>query len=69
MFGKIRARRHCYGFIEAQNPDGIVQDYYYYEYNMAKGFYFDDLKIGDSVEFEIEETSRGLQAIQLKIIR
>lgn len=66
MQGIIRARRHCFGFIEFVKKSGENLSYFFHETDMAKGQSFLELKIGDIVDFEEEISDRGLKAKQVK---
>ena len=65
MKGTIKRilRDKNYGFITAE---GEEKDIFFHRSAIGEGFF--ELKEGDSVEFEIEETERGIQAAQLKVL-
>ena len=51
-----------YGFIQV---DGEDKDIFFHRSGVTVEFH--DLKEGDAVEFELEDTDRGQQAINLKM--
>ena len=65
MKGKIKRvlRDKNYGFIEAEDQE---KDIFFHRSAIGEGFF--ELKEGDEVEFELEETDRGIQAANLKIL-
>ncbi|MHA1200232.1 MAG: cold-shock protein [Candidatus Heimdallarchaeaceae archaeon] len=52
-----------FGFIEAE---GEENDIFFHRSGIEEGFH--DLKEGDAVEFEVEQTDRGSQAVNLKTV-
>ncbi len=52
-----------FGFIEAEDEE---KDIFFHRSGIGESFH--ELREGDSVEFEIEQTDRGAQAVNLKVI-
>jgi CspA family cold shock protein len=51
-----------YGFIK---PDNSEDDIFVHHSGLISAY---ELRMGQNVEFEVEDTSRGLRAVQVKII-
>ncbi len=64
MRGKIvrMSPRNGVGFIETRDGEEIGFD----RYGLA-GYDFKDFQVGDTVEFDIEEASKGLKAVRIRM--
>ena len=51
-----------YGFIEVEGEENNI---FFHRTGVAEDVDFDDLHDGDEVEFEVEDTNRGPQAMNL----
>lgn len=62
--GKIeRLTDRGFGFIKADNPD--YSDDLFFHANEVQGTEFDQLKEGATVQFEVSETPKGLNAVSV----
>lgn len=52
-----------FGFIKAE--DG--QEYFFHVTGLVDGVYFDDLKEGDNVAFDVEDSDRGPKAVNVAL--
>ncbi|MFA4016412.1 MAG: hypothetical protein RUDDFDWM_001515 [Candidatus Fervidibacterota bacterium] len=53
-----------YGFIERDDGEDV-----FVHYSEIRGQGYRTLKDGQTVEFEIEETPRGLRAVNVRVVR
>ncbi len=53
-----------FGFIEAE---GYEKDLFFHASGLSDGMQFNELREGDKVEFEVEETQKGLNAVNVKM--
>lgn len=64
--GKIeRLTDRGFGFIKADNPD--YSDDLFFHANEVQGTEFDQLKEGATVQFEVSETPKGLNAVSVSV--
>ena len=63
MQGKIKKiiRMRGFGFIEADDYEGDI----FFHRSQLQGIFFEDLREGLPVEFELEETPKGTQAVNI----
>lgn len=54
-----------YGFIK-QDEEGAKDVFFHARTSMAEGVTFDDLHEGDKVTFEVKESEKGLQAVNVQ---
>jgi cold shock protein len=66
MIGKIKKiMDKGFGFIEAEE---LEKDIFFHATTLAEGMDFNSLREGDEVEFDVEETDKGLNAINVKSV-
>jgi len=65
MFGTIKTivKDRGFGFIE---PDDGGDEVFFHRSKLAPKTYFDDLREGDEVEFQVRQGEKGRQAFALK---
>jgi CspA family cold shock protein len=66
MFGTIKkiVRDKGFGFII---PDDGSDEVFFHRSRLAAKVYFEDLREGDNVEFQIKKGEKGPQAFDLKV--
>ena len=52
-----------YGFIAREGQD---KDLFFHARSLTEGLMFDDLREGDAVTFLVEETDKGLNAVDIE---
>jgi CspA family cold shock protein len=63
MKGKIaRLTDRGFGFI---SREGEEKDLFFHSNNLSEGLQFNDLKEGDEVTFEVEQTEKGPSAVKI----
>lgn len=63
MKGKIaRLTDRGFGFI---SREGEAKDLFFHSNNLSEGLQFNDLKEGDEVTFEVEQTEKGPSAVKI----
>jgi len=63
MKGKIaRLTDRGFGFI---SREGEAKDLFFHSNNLSEGLQFNDLKEGDEVTFEVEQTEKGPSAVKV----
>lgn len=63
MQGKIaRLTDRGFGFI---SREGEEKDLFFHSNNLSEGLQFNDLKEGDEVTFEVEQTEKGPSAVKI----
>ncbi|OLS28403.1 MAG: Cold shock-like protein [Candidatus Heimdallarchaeota archaeon LC_2] len=63
MKSKIKRIKSTFGFIEGEGS----KDVFFHESNLD-GVTMQDLKEGNTVEFEVQETEKGIEAINIKLV-
>jgi CspA family cold shock protein len=61
MVGKIKSLREGYGFI---TPEGETKDVFFHLSGLVD-VVFDELKVGDMVTFETEQSEKGPRAVNV----
>ena len=51
-----------FGFI---TPEDKSKDVFFHETGLAEGLLFADLKVGDAVSFEVEQSEKGPRAVNV----
>jgi cold shock CspA family protein len=57
-----------FGFIQTSAPEAGGKDIFYHEKSLTGDLAFRKLKVGDKVEFEIEEGMKGKNAVSISLI-
>lgn len=66
MVGTIKVLKMSFGFI---TPTDGSKDVFFHAKNLPKGVHFYDLKEGDVVNFDVEETLKGPNAINMSLVQ
>jgi CspA family cold shock protein len=64
MKSTIKSTKSTFGFIKGEGD----KDVFFHESNLA-GVKLHELKEGSTVEFEVQETPKGIEAINIKLVQ
>ncbi len=69
MKGKLLRIRHDrgFGFVAPEDATGPRDQHFLHARNLLGGIRFEDLKVGDVLEFDSEQSEKGLVAVNAQL--
>lgn len=64
MTGKIKVLKTGYGFI---TPDDGGKDIFFHATSLQKGLEFNSLREGDLLQYDVENSPKGLNAVNVSL--
>ena len=57
-----------FGFISKEGKEGSEKDIFYHENSLGGDLAVRKLKVGDMVSYDVEETPKGLNAVNISLL-